>query len=91
MKRTVIVLMGLIFAAGCSYKGEDLNTYLENPSQIIKDPHFSHYQEKRDSLESQYLSKEISYADYVKQLEELDDQYSKEVQDRTDIITGTSP
>lgn len=90
MKKITGVVLALMLAAGCSYKGETLSSYLENPSTLIKDPHYTHYQENRDSLESQYLKKEITYADYMKQLGELDDQYSKEVQDRTDIITGSS-
>ena len=49
---------------------------------MIRDPHFSDYQEKRDALESKYLNKEITYADYVQQRDELDTTYTKEVQTR---------
>ena len=55
---------------------------------IIKDPHFADYQKKLDKLESQYLNKEISYADYVAKKEELDNVYTKEVQERDEIISG---
>jgi len=79
----LILLLGLL---GCAYEGERLSTYLEDPRAIIRDPHFGNYKEKRDALESQYLKKEITYAEYVGQMNELDDNYSREVQERDEII-----
>ena len=78
MNKMLVFLMG-IFLAGCTYEGKN---YFEQPQYLIQDPHFSDYKEKRDALESKYLSKEITYADYLKQMKELDETYSKEVQAR---------
>lgn len=86
MKKMLVVLVGVFVATGCSYEGQSIGSYFEHPTSIIKDPHYSKYQDEKDDLESAYLSKELSYADYVKETEELEDKYSQEVQERTEII-----
>lgn len=86
MKKPVMFIALLLLCAGCTYEGRKLSEYIEEPQAIIKDPQFETYQEKRDALESRYLRKEITYADYVEKTEELDTSYSKEVQKRDEII-----
>ena len=78
MKKNILILVVLALS-GCTYEGKN---YFEQPQYLIRDPHFSDYQSKRDTLESKYLNKEITYADYVQQRDELDKNYSKEVQTR---------
>lgn len=81
-------VVGLVMLlAGCTYEGKSLESYLEEPESIIKDPHYGEYQAKLDALESQYLHKEISYAEYVGKKKELEDIYTKEVRDRNDVIS----
>ncbi len=76
-----------IFALiGCNYGGEGFQSYLEDPRSLIKDPHYKHYKEKRDSLESAYLNKEISYVDYTERMKTLDNAYTVEVENRRKII-----
>ena len=87
MNRIVIVLMVLALS-GCTYTGQDPVKYLEEPQTIIQDPHFTQYKGKRDALESQYLNKEITYAEYVEQTKALDDQYNQEVEKREEIISS---
>jgi hypothetical protein len=82
MTKKILVLMCALMLLGCSY-GKD---YLENPEKFIRDPHFAAYKDKRDALESSYLRKEITYAEYIEQRDKLDDQYDKEVQKRTSVI-----
>lgn len=78
MKR--IALSFLFLFAGCAaYEQEPIKT-------IMADPHFSKYQEEADALESSYLKKEITYADYLAQKKELDEKYNKEVKEREDIL-----
>jgi hypothetical protein len=79
-----IVMIVVLF--GCTYKGEKLETYVDEPATILKDPHFGHYKEERDALESQYLKKEIDYAVYTQKVEELDAKYNKEVDQRNTIL-----
>ena len=69
---------------GCTY-GQD---YLDNPGSLIRDPHFTQYKEQRDDLELQYLRKEITYAEYVKEKDDLDSIYDKEVQQRNDKMAS---
>jgi len=80
MKR--IPILFFLFLLGCTYQGKPLSEYLEDPRSIIKDPHFAEYKDKRDQLEHLYLTNQISYADYVKQIDELDNIYTKEVNER---------
>ncbi|MBU0468458.1 MAG: hypothetical protein KKD07_01990 [Candidatus Omnitrophica bacterium] len=81
VKKGLLVLLAMVLV-GCTYQGEKLSSYFENPRSIIKDPHFTNYKAKRDALESQYLQKEISYADYSEGMDALDESYAKEVQER---------
>ncbi|HBG61459.1 MAG: hypothetical protein A2Y03_01455 [Omnitrophica WOR_2 bacterium GWF2_38_59] len=81
VKKGLLVILAMILV-GCSYQGQKLSSYFENPRSIIKDPHFTSYKEKRDALESQYLQRDITYADYVQGMDELDESYAKEVQER---------
>lgn len=90
MKNIVLLLM-VVLLVGCStyeYEGKSLGAYLENPGDILKDPHFAAYKEKRDVLESQYLREEIPYAVYVTKRQELDDQYNKEVLERENKVNA---
>jgi len=75
-KSLALIIVLTIF--GCSY-GQN---YLENPELLIRDPHFAEYKDNRDDLESQYLRKEITYADYIEQRDQLDNIYDKEVKER---------
>ena len=81
MKKSLLVLC-MIVIFGCSY-GQN---YLKNPSSFIRDPHFTEYKNNRDDLESSYLSKEITYAEYIEQKDKIDEKYSKEVQERNSKI-----
>jgi len=77
-----IVLLLVLFFAGCSSSPtEDLKT-------LISDPHYGQYQQKLDDLEHQQLSGTISYAEYLERKKQLDEDYTKEVQDRETIIHG---
>jgi hypothetical protein len=69
----------LVSSLGCQY--------LENPRTIMRDPHFAEYKDQRDQLEREYLRKEITYDEYILQRDELDNIYSKEVQERQEKMT----
>jgi len=79
----IFLLVGLV---GCAYEGEKVRTYFDEPQLFIRDPHFRNYKQAIDDLESQYLKKDISYAEYVEQKEKLDTKYSREVQERNQKI-----
>ena len=85
MRKFLLLLVCFVFL-GCTYDGEGFKTYLEDPRAFIEDPHYKHYKENRDSLESEYLSEEISYADYMQEMQELDNAYTVEVERRRSII-----
>lgn len=81
MKKSILVLC-MVALFGCSY-GQD---YLRNPTSFIRDPHFTEYKNNRDDLERTYLHKEITYAEYLEQKNKIDEQYSKEVQERNSKV-----
>jgi len=85
MKKLPLMIM-IALLAGCTYEGTTLRDVFEDPRSLIKDSHFTDYKEKRDALESQYLSKEITYVEYVEKMNELDNKYSGEVKERNDKI-----
>lgn len=78
-----LLLICVLMIFGCSYGQE----YLDDPKSIIRDPHFNTYKHNRDELESSYLNKEITYAEYLEQKNKMDEKYSQEVQERTQIIS----
>ena len=83
----IVALLFVVLLSSCTYKGQNLETYIEEPETIIKDPHYASYQEQSDSLEKEYLSKKITYADYLDKKKILDEKYTKEVQNRDAIIS----
>ncbi len=89
MKKGMFIFLAL-FLVGCSdYSGQGaLKDFIVHPESWLQDPHFTEYKEKRDALESAYLRKEITYADYVKQKQELDAKYDAEVNTREGIISS---
>lgn len=91
MKKNYIVLILALFVVGCSgYTGQDrLKNFLVHPESWLRDPHFAEYKQKLDALESEYLRKEITYAEYVNKKNKLDAMYDREVQERTSIISSS--
>jgi len=85
MKKIVFLILAL-FLVGCTYEGQSLQDYIQNPRSIIRDPHFTEYKEEREAIESQYLNKELTYAEYVEKMDVLEEQYTRDVQKRTKII-----
>ena len=85
MKKIIIGVLAL-FLAGCSAVQEKIETYSDEPENLVKDPHFADYKTRLDELESSYLKKKISYAEYLERKKEIDEQYNKEVKERTEKI-----
>ena len=88
MIKKLLLCVCVVSLVGCVYEGRKLSDYIENPRSFIRDPHFADYKEKRDAVESQYLSKEITYAQYVEQMRVLDDQYTKEINERNEKLSN---
>ena len=86
MKKGSLILIFSLLLMGCSVGKEKLEFYVDNPNMLIEDPHFKGYEESLNQLESEYLSKKITYAEYLKKKKELDDQYDKEVQQRNEHV-----
>ncbi len=84
MLKKNLLLLCVLFVVGCSYGKE----YLENPDTFIRDPHFTSYKKDLGTLESSYLKKEITYAEYVEEKDKIDQRYAKEVQERNSIISS---
>lgn len=87
MKKIILIIF-IVGLMGCTYQGEKLNTYINEPKYLIRDPHFARYTQERDELEKQYIEKKITYADYVEKRDALDLQYTKEVQERNNKISS---
>ena len=82
MKRIVLAYLVLL-TAGCSSGVEHLKTFIQDP---LRDPHYAEYQQKTADLESIYLGRKITYAEYIERKKGLDDQYEKEIKERNEKI-----
>ena len=79
-----ILTIGLAaMLTGCSYGAEHLKTFVEDP---LRDPHYAENQQKLADLESEYLAKKMTYAEYIEKKQELENQYEKEVKERNQKI-----
>ena len=88
MKKWLLFVLLTVFM-GCEYGAEKVRTYIDEPQTLIQDPHFMGYQEKMDALESSYLRKEMTYAEYLEQKKQLEEDYSREVQKRRETIESS--
>lgn len=87
MKKFFLVL-AVVLATGCSYPKHNFESYVDNPGEILKDPHYADYREKMDALESSYLQKKITYVEYQDKKKDLEDQYTDQVNKRNEVIYG---
>ena len=77
MKKIIIFLAVLL--VGCSYSKE---TYLSEPKTILADPLTVQYKKDLADLESAYLQKRVSYVDYLQKKEQIEDNYTAQVEKR---------
>lgn len=84
--KKIIVLFLAVVVMGCAYEGQKISEYFKSPKTFIRDPHFVKYRDQRNALESEYLQKKISYAEYIQQRDALDENYAKDVQERDQKI-----
>jgi len=82
MKECLLIIALLVCAVGCNYNGPGLKGYLDDPSTILEDPLSIDHQQQVDDLESRYLTKEITYAEYVEQKQRLEDDFVRDVHKR---------
>jgi len=82
MFKKPLLMICMMMILGCTY-GQD---YLDDPQSFIRDPHFADYKDHLNDLESSYLNKEISYAQYIEQKQRLDYKYEREVKERNSKI-----
>ena len=84
--KKIMVFCFIAFIVGCTYEGTKIGCYVKDPSTLLEDPLSVNHQQALDDLESSYLNKEITYAEYVKQKQQIEDDYQEKVQTRTKII-----
>ena len=86
MMRFIGLFLLSLVLTGCADK---LQGYLDDPGTLLQDPHFMEYQESLDRAESQYLRKEITYAEYLDRKNRLDEKYAQDVLERQNVIENT--
>ena len=79
MNKGILLLLVLVFL-GCS------SSPTEQFKTLVSDPHYAQYKQKLDDLEHQQLSGAIGYAEYLERKKQIDEDYTKEVQERENII-----
>ncbi|HRZ40492.1 MAG TPA: hypothetical protein P5246_05740 [Candidatus Omnitrophota bacterium] len=88
MKCNILFLMCVALVAGCSFEQRPVQSFIENPPKVLRDPAFTEYQEQMEALESRHLAGEISYAEYVAEQKEIQEGYDRQVRHRDAIIQG---
>ena len=77
MKR-YLGIFSLLLIVGCSAADPVKN--------IIRDKEFATYSETLDQLESDYVQKKITYAEYLEKKQKVEDNYQQQIDSRRDII-----
>ena len=77
MKR-FMVCAGLLLAVGCTSDGSIRN--------IVRDQQFSEYKTTLEQLETDYLQKKLTYAEYLEQKKHVEEVYQKQIDSRRDLI-----
>lgn len=80
--KIVVLLFAFYLFAGCSYGTEKIKQYVDDPKSLLEDPLSVSHQQAMDDLESSYLRKKITYAEYLEKKKELEEDYTREVQKR---------
>ncbi len=88
MRYSILFLICVALAAGCSFGERPVQSFIENPPKVLRDPAFTEYQEQLEALESRHLAGEISYAEYVAEQKEIQEDYDRQVRHRDIIIQG---
>jgi len=76
-KMLLVVFCGVL--VGCSYGMRD---YIDNPSTLLRDPLTYAHRQELNELERAYLRKEMTYAEYLEQKKQLEEDYDRKVQNR---------
>ena len=84
--KKLLKLCLVIFVLGCAQR---LQTYVNDPKMIFQDPLTVNHQEALDKLESQYLHKKMTYAEYLDRKKQMEEDYAGKVQMRKEIIEDT--
>ena len=85
MKKIIWVVF-IFILVGCSAGKEKIETYVDEPQNILQDPGFATYREQLEAFEKQYLRKKITYAQYLEHKKELDEKYAKEAAELNEKI-----
>ena len=85
MKKLLIVLF-VVFVSGCASTTERLEAIVDDPGAILQDPGYASYQQKLDDLEKQQLQKKITYDEYLKQKNKIEEDYAREVHQQRETV-----
>ncbi len=85
------MILFCLILMGCSAGAEKIKHIIENPESIIQDTQFTEYRDQLDQLERDYLKKKITYSEYLEKKKEWEDLYTRQVEERKNIIEQPMP
>jgi len=85
MKKLFLIGLALMIL-GCSYGGDKIQGYLDEPRTLFEDPVSVEHQQALDDLERVYLRKEITYAQYLEKKKRLEEDYVRDIRGRETMI-----
>jgi hypothetical protein len=77
--KNMFILLLVLLASGCAETHQRIDTIVDDPAAILQDPGFANYEQKLNALEKKYLQKEITYAEYLEEKKEIENNYEREV------------
>ena len=78
MKNILVVLLSFL-VVGCAETTQRIESIVDDPGTIFQDPGFANYEQKLNALEKRYLQKEITYAEYLEQKNQIEENYDREI------------
>lgn len=77
--KNILVVFLVVFFAGCAETSQRIDSIVDDPGTIFQDPGFAAYEQELNTLEKQYLQKEITYAQYLEGKKQLEENYERDV------------
>ncbi len=84
--KKLFLCIGAIVLLGCG--SQKIKAYIDDPKTLLADPLTVDLKANMAELERSYAKGEITYADYLEKKKILEDDYTKQVNKRTNWINN---
>jgi len=82
MMKFFILILSCLLVSACSYGEQRIQKVMDDPIELLKDPLTVEHKQAMTDLEQAYLNEDITYAEYLEQKKQLEEDYTRQVQKR---------